>query len=258
MKDERKRIAFLNLMPMKEEAELDIRRVLSGVEFALMKMRSHVSRHASAEYMERSCCFFDEMCDESFDGLIVNGAPVEVLPFEEVDYWEELCEVFAWARQREMPALYICWGAQAALHSLYGIDKYRLKRKMFGVFLEKLLVPEHPIFEGFSRNVWMPHSRHTEIRREDIVEHRELLLLAEGEETGVSIVASRDGREVFVTGHWEYSVGRLDWEYQRDKEKRDDVDIPVNYYKDESSLSQPVFRWKDDALRFFDNWQKCL
>ena len=259
-------------MPMKEEAADDIRRVLSyspfPVELSLMKLRSHVPRHASPEYMNRYYRFFDEMRDEQFDGIIVNGAPIEHLPFEEVDYWTELCQVFRWADAHARSSLYICWGAQAALYHLYGINKYRLPQKMFGIFKQKILYPTHPIFKGFdvkadpsakahqpqSLEFWMPQSRHTEVRSQDVRANQQLQLLAEGEDGSVSVVASKDRKTLFVTGHLEYSATRLDWEYRRDCEKRDDVGLPVNYYQDDNPRYNPRFIWKEDSIRFFTNW----
>lgn len=261
MISEEKKIVLLNLMPMKEEAADDIRRVLSysSVPFklCLMKLRSHVPRHASQEYMNRYYRFFDEMRDERIDALIVNGAPVEILPFEDVDYWSELCEVFRWAHEHVGSSLFICWGAQAALYHLYDINKFRLPQKMFGVFKQKVLVHEHPVFNGFDSDFWMPHSRHTEIRREDIEANKHLQLLAEGEDGSVSVVASKDGKALFVTGHLEYSATRLDWEYRRDCERRSDVGLPVNYYQDDNPRFNPRFIWKEDSIRFFTNWFDC-
>ena len=250
-------------MPLKEEAADDIRRVLSyssiPAELCLMKLRSHVSKHASPEYMNKYYRFFDEIREERIDGLIVNGAPVEILPFEDVDYWTELCEIFRWAHESVDSSLFICWGAQAALYHLFGINKYRLPQKMFGVFKQKILSPAHPVFHDFDSDFWMPHSRHTEIRREDILANEHLQLLAEGEDGSVSVVASKDWKAIFVTGHLEYSATRLDWEFRRDCERRSDVGIPVNYYQDDNPRFNLCFLWKEDGIRFFTNWfERCV
>lgn len=251
------RIALLNLMPMKLTTETDFARLLSSspfqIELGLMKLRSHQSRHVPEEHMRRFYRFFDEMRHEPWDGLIVTGAPVEQLPFEDVDYWPELSEVFTWAREQLRSTLYICWAAQAGLYFHYGVPKYPLPRKMFGVFPQKPLLPHEPIFRGFDDIFHMPHSRHTEIRREDIVSDKRLTLLAESPENGVSIVMAR-GRDFFVTGHMEYEPYTLDSEYRRDKDKRDDVDLPRHYYVDDNPAKGPLCLWRSHAHLFFNNW----
>ncbi|MBQ6652694.1 MAG: homoserine O-succinyltransferase [Prevotella sp.] len=259
----RLRVALLNLMPLKIEAEADIVRALAAsersVDLCLLKLRSHVSTHVSVEHMSRFYRFFDEVASESIDGLIVNGAPVEELPFEGVDYWDELCRVFDWARERVASSLYICWGAQAALHARYGLEKFKLEWKRFGIYRERALMPGHPIMKGLGQEFWMPHSRHTEIRRNDVLACDDLTLLADGEESGISIIVRNDNREYYVTGHLEYGIDRLDWEYRRDRDVRSDVKMPDHYYRDDNVDGEIMYRWQNSANVFFANWlETCI
>lgn len=252
------KIAVLNLMPTKLQTETDILRLLSAspldIEVAWMRLRSHTPTHVPAAHMDAYYHYFDELSSQSFDGLIVTGAPVEHLNFEEVDYWDELTQIFSWARASLKSTLYICWAAQAGLYFHEGIHKYALPKKMFGIFPQRVLHPEVPIFRGFDDVFCMPHSRHTEIRKEDILQHPELTLLAESEESGVSMCMTKGGKEIFITGHLEYAPRTLDQEYLRDLGKRNDVEQPKHYYLDDDPAKRPVVTWRAHAHLLFMNW----
>ena len=252
------KIVVLNLMPLKITTETDLVRLLSNTPLQLrisfMKLKSHTSKNTPVEHMMMFYRDFETMLDDKFDGMIITGAPVEQFRFEDVTYWDEMTRIFDWARTHVTSTLYICWAAQAGLYHYYGIPKYPLDRKMFGVFRQYPLMPQLPIFRGFDDMFFMPHSRHTEIRREDILANKDLQLLAESPESGVSIVMARNGREIFVTGHMEYAPNTLDNEYKRDRFIRDDVGVPVNYYMDDDPEKQPVIKWRAHANLFYHNW----
>lgn len=252
------RIVILNLMPLKITTETDLVRLLSNtplqLDVSFMKLKSHTPKNTPIEHMMMFYRDFAEMADEKFDGMIITGAPVETYRYEEVTYWDEMKTIFAWARTHVTSTLYICWAAQAGLYYHYGIPKYPLSRKMFGIFKQQISDPRLPIFRGFDDVFNMPHSRHTEVRREDILTNPELSLIAESDESGVSIVMARGGREFFITGHLEYSPDTLDKEYRRDKDIRDDVDMPVNYYKDDAPSQSPLVTWRAHANLFYNNW----
>lgn len=251
-------VVVLNLMPLKVTTETDLIRLLSNTPLQLrisfMKLRSHTPKNTPIEHMMMFYRDFEDMKDDKFDGMIITGAPVEQLEFEDVTYWQEMTEIFDWARTHVMSTLYICWAAQAGLYYYYGIPKYPLKKKKFGVFLQNVRYPHLPIFRGFDDLFYMPHSRHTEIRREDILKCNELTLLAESKESGVSMVMARNGREFYVTGHMEYNPDTLNNEYHRDKDTRDDVDLPVNYYLDDNPDNPPVVKWRAHANLLYHNW----
>ena len=252
------RIVILNLMPFKATTETDFIRLLSNspllLDISFMKLKSHVSRHTSAEHIDRFYHTLEELSKEKIDGLIVTGAPVEDIPFEEVDYWKELQEIFNWARVNVRSTLYICWAAQAGLYHFYDIPKYPLPKKMFGIFPTIPLKPELPIFRGFDDVFRMPQSRHTEIRREDVERVADLEIVAESAESGVSIVRSCSRREFFITGHLEYAPDTLDTEYHRDLGKRDDVEVPKHYYRDDNPTNGPLVTWRAHANLLFVNW----
>lgn len=269
------RIAILNLMPKKIEAEADYARLLSAsplpLEVHLMKVRSHICKNTPLEHMNAHYRFFDEMQGEHFDGFIMTGAPVEKIGFEQVDYWPELCSIFTWARSNANASLFICWAAQAALYFHYGIPKYPLHEKMFGIFPQVPLHPELPIFAGFDDIFNMPHSRHTEIRKADILKANEelkmkneklkiedggeaLTIIAEGPQSGVSMVMAREGRELFITGHAEYAPMRLDTEYRRDLGKGLPIRKPYNYYREDDPELGPLVTWSSHANLLFQNW----
>ncbi|MDY5813876.1 MAG: homoserine O-succinyltransferase [Bacteroides sp.] len=252
------RIAVLNLMPLKITTETDLVRLLANtplqVELSLMKLSHHVSRHTAAEHMEAFYRSFDELRAERFDGMIITGAPVEQMPFEEVTYWHELTEILDWAQTHVTSTLHICWAAQAALYHRYGIPKQALSGKMFGIFEHRALQPLHPIFRGFDDVFYVPHSRHTEVRREDIVAHPDLLLLSESADAGVHMVTSKRGNDFFVTGHSEYAPLTLDGEYRRDLAKGLPIAMPKNYYPHDDSTLPPLVRWRSHANLLFSNW----
>lgn len=253
------RIVILNLMPLKITTETDLIRLLSNtplhIDITFMKLRSHVSKNTSVEHMRMFYKYFDKLLDKKFDGMIITGAPVEQMDFEEVNYWKEITEVFQWSRTHVTSTMYICWAAQAGLYYHYHIPKYPLEKKMFGIFPQYATQKEkYPIFRGFDNQFNMPHSRHTEIKKEDIIACPELTLIAESPVSGVSMVMARDGREFFITGHMEYNPETLDTEYRRDKGKRKDVDIPVNYYIDNDPQKGPNVTWRAHGNLLFTNW----
>ena len=252
------KIVILNLMPLKITTETDLIRLLSNtplqMEVSFMKLKSHTPKNTPIEHMMMFYRDFEKMHDEKFDGMIITGAPVEQLDFEDVNYWDEITGIFAWARNHVTSTIYICWAAQAGLYYHYGIPKYPLSKKMFGVFRQHTLCPHLPIFRGFDDVFYMPHSRHTEVRKEDILANPELTLIAESPENGVSMVMARGGREFFITGHMEYAFNTLDIEYKRDKGIRDDVDMPVNYYRDNNPANEPLVTWRAHANLLYHNW----
>jgi len=252
------KIAILNLMPLKVTTETDLIRLLSNtplqIEVSFMKLKSHTSKNTPIEHMMMFYRDFEQMKTEKYDGMIITGAPVEQLDFEQVSYWPEMKEIFEWARTHVTSTLYICWAAQAGLYYYYGIPKYPLEKKMFGIFPQYTLQPHLPIFRGFDDVFQMPHSRHSEVRRDDIVACRELSLIAESPDSGVSIVMARNGRDFFVTGHLEYAPETLDREYRRDRDVRTDVDMPLHYYRDDNPELGPLVTWRAHANLLYSNW----
>ena len=252
------RIVVLNLMPIKITTETDLIRVLSNtplqLELVFMKIKSHTSKNTPIEHMQAFYRDFDILRHEKFDGMIITGAPVEHLDFESVTYWPEMTDIFDWARTHVTSTLYICWAAQAGLYYHYGVPKYPLPAKMFGIFPQTPLLPKLPIFRGFDDVFYMPHSRHTEIHREDIEAVKELTIISESTESGVSIVMAREGREFFITGHLEYSPLTLDTEYRRDLDKGLPIDLPRHYYKGDDPAHGPLVTWRAHANLFFTNW----
>ncbi len=252
------RIVVLNLMPLKITTETDLVRLLSNtplqIELSFMKLRSHTPKNTPVEHMKAFYKDFELMSDERFDGMIITGAPVEQMPFEEVSYWNEVSAIFDWARTHVTSTLYICWAAQAGLYHHYGVPKHDLPHKMFGIFEHTVNRPLLPIFRGFDDVFYVPHSRHTEIRREDIERCPELDILSESPEAGVYMVMARGGREFFVTGHSEYSPYTLDGEYKRDLAKGLPIDMPRNYYRGDDPSQPPLVRWRAHANLLFSNW----
>ena len=252
------RLAILNLMPIKITTETDFIRILSNtplqVEIEFMKIRSHTSKNTPVEHMMAFYRDFAEMRKEKYDGLIVTGAPLEQMEYEQVRYWSELQEVFDWAYHNVQSTCYICWAAQAALYHFYGVPKYPTEQKIFGVFRHRLLRPELPIFRGFDDSFFAPHSRHSEIRREDIDRVNELEIVSESDEAGVHMVMAREGREFFITGHSEYAPLTLDSEYRRDVKKGLPITPPANYYEDDDPSRPPRVRWRAHANLLFTNW----
>jgi homoserine O-succinyltransferase len=252
------RIAILNLMPIKITTETDFIRILSNtplqVEIEFMKIKSHTSKNTPVEHMMAFYRDFELMRQEKYDGLIVTGAPLEQMDYEEVTYWDELVEVFDWAYHNVQSTCYICWAAQAALYHFHKIPKYSTNKKVFGVFKHRALQPELPIFRGFDDTFYVPHSRHSELRREDIEKNPDLQIISESEDAGVHIVMARDGREFFITGHSEYAPLTLDGEYKRDVAKRLPIQLPKNYYEDDNPAKKPIVRWRAHANLLFSNW----
>ena len=252
------KIAILNLMPLKITTETDLIRLLSNtplqLEIRFMKLRSHTPKNTPIEHMMMFYRDFEQMRNEKYDGMIITGAPVETLDFEDVTYWDEMQDIFQWARTHVWSTMYICWAAQAGLYFHYGVPKYPLEKKMFGIFPQQMLEPQLPIFRGFDDLFMMPHSRHTELHRDDILARPELTLLAESKQSGVSMVMARGGREFFITGHLEYAPDTLDKEYRRDKDVRDDVELPLNYYRNDDPSQKPLVTWRAHANLLYSNW----
>ena len=252
------RIAILNLMPIKITTETDLIRLLSNtplqVEVDFMKIKSHTSKNTPIEHMQAFYRDFDEMKKLKYDGLIVTGAPLEQMEYNEVKYWDELTEVFNWAHRNVTSTMFICWAAQAGLYHFYGVPKHATDKKVFGVFEHHVLEPMLPIFRGFDDTFYVPHSRHSEVRREDIEKVEGLNIVSESEDAGVHMVIARGGREIFITGHSEYSPYTLDQEYKRDLGKGLPIDMPKNYYRDDNPEKGPLVRWRAHANLLFSNW----
>ena len=253
------KIAILNLMPLKIATEADLIRLLSNspleIELDFIRLETHTSKNTSAEHLDAFYKPFSAIKNSTYDGCIVTGAPVELLPFEDVTYWRELTEIFDWARENVTSSFYICWGAQAALYHFYGIEKYALDKKLFGVFRHTLNESQHPLFRGFDDEFFAPHSRHTTIYADEIRQCAELSILSESDEAGVYIVASSSKKEFYVTGHSEYHALTLHEEYERDKAKGlDSVELPQHYYPNDDAKSIPVVTWRAHANLMFVNW----
>ncbi len=252
------KIVIVNLMPTKIETENQLLRLLGNtplqVDITLMQMASHVSRHVSPTHLQAFYKTFDELRDERFDGMIITGAPVENMPFEEVDYWQELSTVMDWSLSHVYSTMHICWGAQAGLYHHFGIPKYQLAQKLSGVFRHKLLVPTHPLVRGFDDEFFAPHSRNTEVHREDIVKHPELEILSASNAAGVHLIAREDGRQFFVTGHLEYDRETIANEYFRDVKKGLNPAVPQNYFPNDDVTQRPLFNWRSHGHLLFSNW----
>lgn len=254
------KVVVLNLMPIKITTETDLIRLLSNtplqIDVTFMKLKTHTSKNTPIEHMQQFYIPFDELRNRKFDGMIITGAPVENMPFEDVDYWPEVSEIFDWARTHVTSTLYICWAAQAALYHFHNIPKYGLPKKMFGVFPQRInpRYANDPLFRGFDEVFQMPHSRHTEVKREDILMNPDLSLAVTSKESGAGIIIARKGREIFITGHMEYNPDTLDGEYMRDLGKRDDVELPKHYYKNNDYRQGPLVTWRAHANLFYHNW----
>lgn len=252
------RIVILNLMPLKITTETDLIRILSNsplqLEIQFMKVKAHTSKNTPIEHMKAFYRDFELMRNEKFDGMIITGAPVEHLDYKEVNYWDEISEIFSWARTHVTSTMYICWAAQAGLYYHYGVPKHPLPEKMFGIFPQYPLDKKLPIFRGCDDVFYMPHSRHTELRKEDILKVPELSLIAESPISGVSMVMAREGREIYITGHSEYSPYTLDTEYKRDLGKGLPIQMPYNYYKDDDPTKEPLVTWRAHGNLLFQNW----
>lgn len=251
-------IIILNLMPTKIETETQILRLLSNsplqVDVELLQVKTHVAKNVSQEHMLKFYKTFDDVKNRKFDGMIVTGAPVEMMPFEEVDYWEELCEIFDWAKTNVYSTYNICWGAQAALYYKYGVPKHMLDEKLFGVFKHRPLDLYHPLLRGFSDVYYVPHSRHTETRREDIAEVKDLQILSYSDEAGVHLISDMACRNFFCTGHSEYDSDTLAKEYFRDLKKGMNIKMPYNYFPDNDPRKTPPITWRGVGSLLFQNW----
>ena len=251
-------IVVLNLMPTKVATETQLSRLLGNtplqVHLELMHTSSHVSRNVSQEHLLTFYKTFDELKDRKFDGMIITGAPVEHLSFEDVDYWPELCRIMEWSKTHVHSTLHICWGAQAGLYYHYGVNKYPLAEKLFGVFPHKADYKRSILLRGFDDEFWVPHSRHTTILREDVEAVPGLRVLASSEQAGVYCVSSKEGRQIFVTGHSEYDAETLKTEYLRDKNLGLPIHVPENYFPDDDDTQPPWVRWRGHAHLLFSNW----
>lgn len=252
------RIGILNLMPLKERTETDLIRLLSNsplqIDITFIKVPNHESKNTSALHMERFYTSFENLQDQKFDGMIITGAPLEHLDFEQVDYWPWIEKILDWTKTHVQSTMYICWAAQAALYHFYNVPKYPLPQKMFGVFKHHSLDPTAPIFRGFDDVFYMPQSRHSEVKAEDILKHPELKIMAESWESGVYMVMAREGREIFLTGHSEYAPDTLDTEYRRDLAKGLPIQPPANYYEENDPSKGIIVRWRSTANLLFLNW----
>lgn len=252
------KIIILNLMPTKLETETQLLRLLSNsplqLDIDFLQVKSHKAKNVSRIHMAKFYNTFDDIKDNKYDGMIITGAPVEQLEFEEVDYWDELCMIMEWSKKNVYSTFHICWGAQAGLYYHYGIKKYPLKKKMFGVFPHKSLDITHPLMRGLDDVYYVPHSRHTETRLQDIALVKQLQVISYSEISGVHIISDMDCRQFFVTGHSEYDRDTLAKEYFRDKEKGLDIDVPYNYFSNDDDKSVPIMSWKSSANIIFSNW----
>ena len=253
------RIVILNLMPDKETTETQILRALSNtpiqIDIDLLRISTHESKHTSKEHLFKFYETFDDIKDRVYDGMIITGAPVEQMPYEEVDYWDELVSIMEWSKTHVYSTMHICWGAMAGLYYHYGVPKYDLPEKCFGVF-EHSMTWSKPVklFRGFNDVFFVPHSRHTEIRRDDIAKIYDLRILSESPESGVYAVSDRKGRQFFITGHSEYDRYTLDSEYKRHVSLNRPIKIPVNYYPGDDPSKTPVMLWRASATLLFTNW----
>jgi len=251
-------IVLLNLMPTKIATETQLSRLLGNtplqVNLELMHTSTHKSKNTSQEHMLSFYKSFDELKHRKFDGMVITGAPVEMLPFEQVDYWQELCQIMEWSKTHVHSTFHICWGAQAGLYYHYGVDKVALPEKMFGVFPHTADYKRSILLRGFDEVFWVPHSRHTTVNREDIEKVPELKILASSEESGVYAVANKGGRQIFITGHSEYDPLTLEAEYLRDKNQGLPISVPKNYYPGDDDTKEPIVRWRGHANLLFSNW----
>lgn len=251
-------IVILNLMPIKQDTELQLLRALSNtplqIDITFLNMKSHISQNTSANHLNRFYESFDDIRWKKYDGLIITGAPVEHMEYEEVDYWQELCEVMEWSKTNVTSTFHICWGAQAGLYYHYGLQKHILPQKVFGVFEHKVMNRKIPIVRGFDDYFMAPHSRHTEVRSEDIHACKELTVLAESDEVGVYLVMAGEGKQFFVMGHSEYDRLTLQEEYFRDLKKGMDIQVPKNYFPNDDPTKKPHLQWRSHSNNLYSNW----
>lgn len=251
-------IAILNLMPLKEDTELQLLRKLStaqkNIKVTFVNVSSYIGTHTNPEHMQKYYATFEQIKSQKFDGLIITGAPVEQMKFEEVAYWNELSQIMDWSKTNVKSTLYICWGAQAGLYHYYNINKVLMPHKQFGVFEHEIDDSESNILNGFENGFKAPHSRHTTIEKQEIEKHPELTIVSESKEAGVFIVENKKAHQIFVTGHLEYAVDTLDKEYKRDLAKGLEIQIPQNYYEENNPNKNPIFSWKQNGDRIYSNW----
>lgn len=252
------KIIILNLMPTKITTETQILRCLANtplqIEIDLLQTTTHKSKNVSEEHMLAFYQSFDDIKDNKYDGMIITGAPVEDMEFEEVDYWEELCKIMEWSKDNVQSTFHICWGAQAGLYYHYGIKKYKLKEKMFGVYKHRLITPKSRLFRGFDEEFYVPHSRHTTVKVEDIEKNPNLKIMAVSDEAGVYVVGDKEGTQFFVMGHSEYDADTLAKEYFRDVNKGLDIKVPVNYFPDDDPTKEPILKWRAHSNLIYSNW----
>jgi len=252
------KVCILNLMPLKEETELQLLRVLSNtplqIDVSFMTLKSHVSLNTSASHLNKFYITYDDVKDEKFDGLIITGAPVEKMEFEEVDYWEELCMIMDWSERNVTSTLHICWGAQAGLYYHFGLEKKALEKKISGIFEHRVRNRREPLVRGFDDYFYAPHSRYTEVTREDVYACKELKVLAESEEAGIYIAMAGDGKQIFITGHPEYDRVTLKNEYIRDCGKGLNPEIPAHYFPDNNPENEPFLQWRSHSINLYSNW----
>ena len=252
------RIGLLNLMPLKEDTELQILRSMSNtplqIDVVFINVSSHQSKNTSTSHLNKFYLPFRDVRDQKFDGFIITGAPVEQMPFEEVDYWEELTEIMEWTKTHVTSTLHLCWGAQAALYYHYGIDKVPLEKKLFGVFRHRVLNRKIPLVRGFDDVFLAPHSRHTDVPADRIRADGRITILAESEKAGAFLSMARDGRQIFVMGHPEYDRVTLDGEYKRDLSKGLPIEMPENYYPDDDPQNKPLLTWRAHGNNLYTNW----
>ncbi|SDM77583.1 homoserine O-acetyltransferase MetA [Lachnospira pectinoschiza] len=251
-------ILILNLMPIKQDTELQLLRSMSNTPLQLdvtfLQLESHVSKNTSASHLRKFYQTFSEIKNRNFDGMIITGAPVEKLEFNEVNYWEELTEIMEWSKKHVTSTLHICWGAQAGLYYHFGVGKVEFENKLSGIYKHKVMNRKEPLVRGFDDIFMAPHSRYTEASRQDILKNKELMVLADSEEAGIYIVMTEDGKQIFIMGHPEYDRYTLDQEYKRDLEKGINPALPVNYYPDDDCNRKPILSWRSHANNLYTNW----
>ena len=252
------KVCILNLMPLKEETELQLLRVLSNtplqIDVSFMTLKSHVSLNTSASHLNKFYITYDDVKEEKFDGLIITGAPVEQMPFEEVDYWEELCMIMDWSKRNVTSTLHICWGAQAGLYHHFGLEKKALEKKISGIFEHRVRNRREPLVRGFDDYFYAPHSRYTEVTKEDVYACKELKVLAESEEAGIYIAIADEGKQIFVTGHPEYDRVTLKNEYIRDCGRGLNPEIPAHYFPEDNPENEPFLQWRSHSINLYSNW----
>ena len=253
-------VAILNLMPLKEDTELQLLRKLStsgkNIKITFFNVVSYISKTTNPDHMKRFYSTYEKIKDKYFDGLIITGAPVEQMRFEDVIYWDELTKIMEWSETHAKSTLHICWGAQAGLYYHYGIDKHIIDHKMFGVFTHKIDDKNSEILFGFKDGFKAPHSRHTTIFKQDVEKNKDLDIVSESNEAGIFLIENKKKNQLFITGHLEYAVDTLDKEYKRDLAKGLDIDIPKNYYKDDNPEEEPIYSWKENGDKIYSNWVK--